>query len=376
MQNALQAAGKKRFFASVAGAAVVASLSVAALPLFATPAYADNAAEIQAQADAALQELNAMQDTANGYYNDYVNALADYESASRMAEEAKAEVASLNEQMADIQDRLGDRARSMYRSGSSSVVDLLLGSTSFEEFTTNWDLLGRMNQSDADLVQQAKDLREQAQARQKDYEDQAAKAQTKADEASELYDKAQETISEMQSVYDNLSAEAQAAYASQASASDYYAAAAAEYGATINSDGSVYDSTTGQTYSSISDYTSATGNSIVDRARSMIGSAYVWGGTGGSWGGFDCSGLVSFAISGQYGNRLGTTNTFMGYQKSTNYQPGDLVVNEGHVAIVSEVDANGNITKIIHAINESQGVQETGMAGFFSDGDYTVVKAS
>ena len=370
MQKALHADVKNRLIVGVSSAALAASLITLGMPANITPAYADSAAELQAQADAALQELTSMQDVANSYYNEYIQALADYEQAARLRDEAKAQIDELNDQIADIQDRLGDRARSMYRSGSSSSLDLLLGATSFEEFTTSWDLLGRMNENDADLVQQAKDLREEAAKKQEEYDKQAATAQTKADEASQLYEKANETILQMQASYDNLSAEAQSAYAAESA----YAQAAAAYGATINSDGTVYDSTTGQTYSSVSSYTAATGNSIVDRARAMIGSAYVWGGTGGSWGGFDCSGLVSYAITGQTGNRLGNTYTFMGYNQATTAQPGDLVVNGGHVAIVSGVDANGKVTSIIHAVNQQQGVAETGMNGYFSEGDYTIVR--
>ncbi len=381
MQKALHANIANHIFAVASTVAVTAAVSCGFVA--ADTAYADTAAEIQAQADAAQQELVAMEEMANGYYSDYIQSLADYETASSSRDAAKAEVDSINGEISNIQDRLGDRARSMYRSGVSSFIDLLFGSTSFSEFATNWDLLTRINDSDADLVQQSKDLRDKAAAKQKEYDEQAAAAQAKANEASQQYEQAQATIADMQAVYNSLSAEAQAAYvatqaatqaAATASYDEAYAQAAAEYGVTYNSDGSITDSS-GQTYSSVSAYSSATGNDIVSRARAMIGSNYVWGGTGGSWGGFDCSGLVSYAITGQEGNRLGTTNTFMGYEQSTNPSVGDLVVNEGHVAIVSGVDSSGNITSIIHAINESQGVQETGMTGYFSAGDYSVVKA-
>ena len=378
MQNALQVSYRNRLVAALSGAAVTAAIVCGFVAV--EPAHADTAAEIQAQADAAQQELSAMEEMANGYYSDYIQSLADYETASTGRDAAKSEVDSINGEISDIQDRLSDRARSMYRSGVSSFIDLLFGSTTFSEFTTNWALLTRINQNDSDLVQQSKDLREQATAKQQEYEKQAQTAQAKANEASEQYNKAQDTIAEMQTVYNNLSAEAQAAYtaaqtASQSTYDEAYAQAAAEYGVTYNSDGSITDAS-GQTYSSVSAYASATGNDIVSRARAMIGSSYVWGGTGGSWGGFDCSGLVSYAITGQEGNRLGTTNTFMGYEQSSTPSVGDLVVNEGHVAIVSGVDSNGNITSIIHAVNENTGVAETGMSGYFSEGDYTVVKAN
>ena len=376
MQHVLHAPGHKRFLAGICGAVLAGSLVATGAPVAVEPAYAESAAELQARADEALNELQAMEDTAAQYYSDYLGALSEYENAVVNRNAAQAEIDRINERMAEIQDRLGDRARSMYRSGASSMLDLLLGSASFEQFTTNWDLLGRMNDNDAALVQEAKDLRAEQDEKRKQFEEQANIAQTKANEANEAYQKAQEAIAEMQAVYSALSAEAQAAYAAEAAAAqaNYYAAAAAEYGATLNSDGSVYDANTGATYSSMASYAAATGNSIVDRARAMIGSAYVWGGTGGSWGGFDCSGLVSYAITGEYGNRLGTTYTFMGYEQASGAEIGDLVVNEGHVAIVSGVDDYGNITNIIHAVNYSQGVAETGMTGYFDEGDYMVVK--
>ncbi len=376
MLHVLHAADSKRIIMGVCGAVLAGTLFATGAPVAVEPAYAESAAEIQARADEALNELSAMEETANQYYSEYLGALSEYENAIVNRNAAQAEIDRINARMDEIQERLGDRARSMYRSGASTMLDLLLGSASFEQFTTNWDLLGRMNDNDAALVQEAKDLRAEQDEKRKIFEEQAAIAQTKANEANVAYQKAQEAIEEMRAVYEQLSAEAQAAYAAEQAAAqvDYYAAAAAEYGATINSDGSVYDANTGTTYSSVASYTAATGNSIVDRARAMIGSAYVWGGTGGSWGGFDCSGLVSYAITGEYGNRLGTTYTFMGYEQSAGAEIGDLVVNAGHVAIVSGVDDYGNITSIIHAVNTNVGVAETGMTGYFDEGDYSVVK--
>ena len=63
-----------------------------------------------------------------------------------------------------------------------------------------------------------------------------------------------------------------------------------------------------------------------------MGSAYVWGGVGGGDGGYDCSGLVSYALSGDH-TRLGTTHTFMGWNQVSDPQPGDVCVNEGHTGI-------------------------------------------
>ena len=80
MQNALQTSYRNRALAALSGAAVTAAMICGFVAV--EPAHADTAAEIQAQADAAQQELSAMEEMANGYYSDYIQSLADYETAS------------------------------------------------------------------------------------------------------------------------------------------------------------------------------------------------------------------------------------------------------------------------------------------------------
>ena len=47
---------------------------------------------------------------------------------------------------------------------------------------------------------------------------------------------------------------------------------------------------------------------------------------------FDCSGLVSYALTGSY-VRLGTTYTFMGWTRVSNPQPGDICTSSTHCGI-------------------------------------------
>ena len=153
-----------------------------------------------------------------------------------------------------------------------------------------------------------------------------------------------------------MSAEAQQLYAQEQAAAAAAAAAAAGYateGGVENDDGTVTDIQTGQTYSSASEYQAATGNAIVDRARSMIGSDYVWGGVGGSDGGFDCSGLVSYALTGE-NTRVGTSYSIGSmYSQVDDPQAGDLYVTDGHIAVYT-----GEGT-LVHAVDYGVGVAET-----------------
>ena len=74
----------------------------------------------------------------------------------------------------------------------------------------------------------------------------------------------------------------------------------------------------------------ANGGTIVSRAYSQLGKPYVWGACGPN--SFDCSGFVSYCLTGSY-SRLGTTLTFMGWTRVSNPQPGDVVTTATHCGI-------------------------------------------
>ena len=85
----------------------------------------------------------------------------------------------------------------------------------------------------------------------------------------------------------------------------------------------------------------------MDRAYSCLGADYVWGAC--SPGAFDCSGLVSYCLTGSY-SRIGTSSTFLGWSRVSNPQPGDVCAGVGHCGIYI---GNG---QMIHAATEGVGV--------------------
>lgn len=74
----------------------------------------------------------------------------------------------------------------------------------------------------------------------------------------------------------------------------------------------------------------ANGGTIVSRAYSQLGKPYEWSACGPN--SFDCSGFVSYCLTGSY-TRLGTTLTFMGWTRVSNPQPGDVVTTATHCGI-------------------------------------------
>mgnify|MGYP002511351891 CR=1 FL=1 len=110
------------------------------------------------------------------------SAFSAQQQAQAKMDEAQARIDEASGQIDDLQGKLGSRARSMYRTGSATFLDLLLGATSFQAFTSNWDLLNDMNQDDADMVQQTKDLKAEVEAQKATYAEQERVAAEKAAE--------------------------------------------------------------------------------------------------------------------------------------------------------------------------------------------------
>lgn len=346
MQNSAPIARRLGAFAAIAAALVAAALMVP------SPAHADpSASEKRAEAQAALASLNSMQSTLEGAADAYDEALAAQAEAEANRDAAQERVDEASAQIADVQQRLAARASSMYRTGGATFLDLLLGATTFEEFATGWDLLNAVNHSDAQLVQQAKDLRAEIEQQQATYAEQARVAAEKADEAKLKQDEAASTIAAMQATYDGLDAEAAALLeqereaqrvAEEAQAQSVVEAAVeqAERGDGGNGGGggggngpSPAPSPTPAPAPEPS-YNEPIAGSVVGRAYSQIGKAY--GYDDPSYGAgptsFDCSGFVSFCLSGSY-TRMGSTTTFMGWHQVSDPQPGDVAVNAGHCGI-------------------------------------------
>ena len=342
-------ASKSKVALNAAFAAVLAvGLSVPAASAFAAPSD-----DKQAEAQAALQKLNQYQSELDQASANYEAAHQEQIDAQNRVDEAQKQIEEKTAQIEKDQQRLSDRARDMYRSGDTNFLDVILGASSFEQFATTWNMLETLNGNDAELVSETKTAREELQAAKQEAEEQAKVASDKAEEAKSVAEAADQKASEMQQTYNNLSAEAQELISQERAAQEAQqqaAAAAAEQNGTAGNDAATTitnnnrnNTTSSNSSSSNSNKNNASssatnnskpqsvsGNSVVSRAYSQLGKPYKWGAVGPN--SFDCSGLVSYCLTGSY-SRLGTTGTFMGWTRVSNPQPGDICVNSHHCGI-------------------------------------------
>lgn len=343
-------ASKSKVALNAAFAAVLAvGLSIPAANAFASPSD-----DKQAEAQAALQKLNQYQSELDQASANYEAAHQEQIDAQNRVDEAQKQIEEKTAQIEKDQQRLSDRARDMYRSGDTNFLDVILGASSFEQFATTWNMLETLNGNDAELVSETKTAREELQAAKQEAEEQAKVASDKAEEAKSVAEAADQKASEMQQTYNSLSAEAQELISQERAAQEAQqqaAAAAAEQNGTAGNDAAATitnnnrNNTTSSNSSNNSNSNknnasssatnnskpqSVSGNSVVNRAYSQLGKPYKWAAVGPN--SFDCSGLVSYCLTGSY-SRLGTTGTFMGWTRVSNPQPGDICVNSHHCGI-------------------------------------------
>ncbi len=333
--------------AFIGGAAAFGATSLI-IPEF---AFAETAAEKQAEADAVRNQLVGLQADLETAGENYYAALDEQESAQRSMEEQQVKIDETTEEIEGLQDRLSTRARSMYRSGSTTFIDFLLGASSFAEFTQNWELLNQINANDADLVDQTKAAREQLQAAKDEFARQEQIAAQKAAECKQIHDEVQVKVQNATDLMNSLDEEARAlleqeqaaaaaAAAAQAQAEAEAAAAAAGGNGGGNDGGNQggggSSSGGGSTIVYPSGGGSAGDNSAAySYACSRIGCPYVWGAEGPD--SFDCSGLVTWAYR-QLGIELPHQSEAQMARATrvvsvSEARPGDVLWRYGHVGI-------------------------------------------
>ena len=227
-----------------------------------------------------------------------------------------------------------------------SYLDVLMGAASFDDFATVWDTLNTLNEDDAELVASSKQAKAELDAAKVELDQQEAEAQEQLQLAASYKDQIESMTAQYESIYNSLSEEYQQILAAEEAArAQAAAAAAAAYFPTVTADGgSSASGGGGGEYVYVEDEDGSGGGSYyysgggavggtdaVSRAQSALGIPYVYGASSSS--AFDCSGLVSYALTGEYGHAY-VSQDFWGMSEVSDPQPGDVVAcSSGHCGL-------------------------------------------
>lgn len=352
--------------------ALTMTCSLFATPVYATPSEDKQKAlkeqeELESKKKAASSEVSALQEQLS-------TLMSKMNELEMQLMEKGQEIVQAEDDLEDAQERekqqyedMKLRIKYMYETGDSSTVERILSSGSISEMLAQAEYVQKVHEYDRDQlqeyantvkeVQEKKDALEAEQERlldlQDDYQEQSDSMSTLIQEKSSEIENLDELI---QQAAAEVAAAAEKEEAERLAAIEAAARAEAEKqlqnntnnGGTTNSgttnngatnNGATNSGTTNNGTSnsgnssnttSTPSYNQSTGNAVVDRAYSCLGAEYVWGGC--APGAFDCSGLVSYCLTGSY-TRLGTTYTFYSWPRVSDPQPGDVCVSWEHTGI-------------------------------------------
>ena len=350
--------------------AVVTS-SMIVTPVLAAPSVDDlkkekaakqsEVSSLQSQLTTLMGKVNTLESELIQTGEDITQAQSDLEAAQ---EKEKEQYAAMKK-----------RIKYMYEAGNDSAFETLVTSEDFTDLLSKAEYVQNVHSYDrkqlqeyVETKQQISDLKDSLEKDQKELESKQAEYEKQGDNLNNLITSKSAEVenldSEIQAAAEAAAKEAaeraakeaaekaareeaakEAAKQQQASAANNSTSSNRNNSTTSNknntsssttrpSSNNTSNSTTkpsgNNTSSNTTSGSNANGGTIVSRAYSQLGKPYVWGACGPN--SFDCSGFVSYCLTGSY-TRLGTTLTSMGWTRVSNPQPGDVVTTATHCGI-------------------------------------------
>ncbi len=365
--------------AAIAGLFSLPLATAAALSM-PDPARADTADEVAAaaaQLESLGSELSSMQSS-------LAEATTALEQTDYEIEEKSAQIEEQRIVLADKQTQLGSLMKASYKSGSTTMLDFVLSSSSFEELVTRVYYLDSISESEAASIEEVRTLAAQLEQDKADLESKQADQQSQVDALNSQVSEYQARVAEAQAVYNSLDAQLQAELQAQENAEIQAAMDAAELqnqqdqrpsqgqgtdqGSQQPSTDPEPDQEPERPQGGGSGGHSPAGGGVAT-ALAQVGKPYVLGAAGPD--AFDCSGLVYYCYGSargrstwQIANSLKSTGDWKTSLSQLNY--GDLIfTSPGHVGIYL-----GN-NQLVHAATPAVGVVVASLWGeFYGGGPY------
>ena len=317
-----------KFGRRILAALITSSLVVT--PVFAAPSVDD----LQKSKASAQSEVNSLQSQLQSIVSKITQLEADLTTKGEEIIQAQADLEQAQEDEKTQYAAMKLRIKYMYEAGDATALESLVSSEDFSDLLSKAEYVQSVHGYDRDKLeeyvatkQKIADLKDQLETEQSQLESMQTEYETEESNLTTLIDSKQAEVadldSQIQEAAEKAAKEEEERQKKAEEERQKQLQAASQNSTTTNSN-------SGNSNSSSSSSGSYVSGSTVSRAYSALGKPYVWGAAGPN--SFDCSGLVSFCLTGRYSHTYSSSD-FVGLTKVSNPQPGDICVRVGHVGV-------------------------------------------
>lgn len=331
-----------KFGRRILAALITSSLVVT--PVLAAPSVDD----LQKSKASAQSEVNSLQSQLQSIVSKITQLEADLTTKGEEIIQAQADLEQAQEDEKTQYAAMKLRIKYMYEAGDATALESLVSSEDFSDLLSKAEYVQSVHGYDRDKLeeyvatkQKIADLKDQLETEQSQLESMQTEYETEESNLTTLIDSKQAEVadldSQIQEAAEKAAKEEEERQKKAEEERQKQLQAASQNSTTTNGNSGNSNSSSSSNSNkgnSSSNSSSSSGSyvsgSTVSRAYSALGKPYVWGAAGPN--SFDCSGLVSFCLTGRYSHTYSSSD-FVGLTKVSNPQPGDICVRVGHVGV-------------------------------------------
>lgn len=330
-----------KFGRRILAALITSSLVVT--PVLAAPSVDD----LQKSKASAQSEVNSLQSQLQSIVSKITQLEADLTTKGEEIIQAQADLEQAQEDEKTQYAAMKLRIKYMYEAGDATALESLVSSEDFSDLLSKAEYVQSVHGYDRDKLeeyvatkQKIADLKDQLETEQSQLESMQTEYETEESNLTTLIDSKQAEVadldSQIQEAAEKAAKEEEERQKKAEEERQKQLQAASQNSTTTNSNSGSSNSSSSSSNKGNSSSSSGSSSgsyvsgSTVSRAYSALGKPYVWGAAGPN--SFDCSGLVSFCLTGRYSHTYSSSD-FVGLTKVSNPQPGDICVRVGHVGV-------------------------------------------
>lgn len=331
-----------KFGRRILAALITSSLVVT--PVLAAPSVDD----LQKSKASAQSEVNSLQSQLQSIVSKITQLEADLTTKGEEIIQAQADLEQAQEDEKTQYAAMKLRIKYMYEAGDATALESLVSSEDFSDLLSKAEYVQSVHGYDREKLeeyvatkQKIADLKDQLETEQSQLESMQTEYETEESNLTTLIDSKQAEVadldSQIQEAAEKAAKEEEERQKKAEEERQKQLQAASQNSTTTNGNSGSSNSSSSSnsnkgnsSSSSSSSSGSYVSGSTVSRAYSALGKPYVWGAAGPN--SFDCSGLVSFCLTGRYSHTYSSSD-FVGLTKVSNPQPGDICVRVGHVGV-------------------------------------------